>query len=211
MPIVTTGGLIDSPPVSTILPPGQWAIATGSADVITAAYSVPNTSLPDGLLLGFRASAANATATPTFSPDGLPAHPVTRGGGFPLLPGDINGALAEYLVRYNLANTRWELLNPDATTITPPWAVAGGTASALILTLPTATFSLVNGMTIGLRPGTTQTSTTATLAVNGGTAHTIVKRVSTALASGDMVAGGEYLLRYNLANSNWVLLNPVVN
>jgi hypothetical protein len=66
----------------------------------------------DGLLLSFRAAAANATTTPTFAPNGLTARTITKRGGTALAVGDIAGNLAEYWVRYNSANTRWELLNP---------------------------------------------------------------------------------------------------
>ena len=89
-----------------------WAVATGTSDAILAAYTPANTSLTDGLLLSFRATAANATTTPTFSPDSLTAHVITKNGGLALSLSDIPGNLAECLVRYNLANTRWELLNP---------------------------------------------------------------------------------------------------
>lgn len=101
----------------------SWAAATGAADVITAAYAPVNTALTDGLLLGVRALAANATTTPTFSPDGLTAHTITKVGGSALAAGDIPAALAEMLLRYNLANTRWELLNPQpvaATSVSVP-------------------------------------------------------------------------------------------
>lgn len=91
---------------------GPWVVAGGSSDVITAAYVPAVTALTDGLLLGFRAIAANATSTPTFSPNGLPVRNITYDGGFPLVVGAIAGPRAECLVRYNLANTRWELLNP---------------------------------------------------------------------------------------------------
>lgn len=89
-----------------------WTIAGGSADAITATYTPAHTVLSDGLLLCFRATAANATTTPTFKPDGLGAQTITRSGGGALYAGDIPGALAEVVVRYNLANTRFELLNP---------------------------------------------------------------------------------------------------
>ena len=109
MAIVTTGGLVDIPPASTALPPGQWAVAAGIADTITAAYPTPNLTLPDGLLLAFRALLANATTTPTFAPDNLPAHVITKHGGSALAANDIL-PLMEVLVRYNLANTRWEVV-----------------------------------------------------------------------------------------------------
>lgn len=90
----------------------SWGIAAGTADVITVTCTPPNAALVDGLLIGFRASAANATTTPTLAVDGLPAHTITKFGGTALVAGNIGAALYECLVRYNLANTRWELLNP---------------------------------------------------------------------------------------------------
>ena len=112
MPTVTTEGLQAEAAAAATVQDAQWAIAAGTADVITAVYPDPVTVLTDGLILGFRASAANATAAPTFGPDGLTQHTIVKIGGVALIPGDIPGALAEVLVRYNLANTRWELLNP---------------------------------------------------------------------------------------------------
>lgn len=103
---------INSGSSSSTLP---WAIAGGTADAITATYSPAISSLTDGLLLSFRALAANATATPTFSPNGLTPLTITENGGVALSPGNIANSLAEYIVRYNLANTRWELLNPNTT------------------------------------------------------------------------------------------------
>lgn len=89
-----------------------WAAAAGTANAITATYTPPNGSLTDGLLLSLRASAANSSTAPTFAPDGLAAHPITQMGGAVLAAGNIAAGGHECLVRYNLANTRWELLNP---------------------------------------------------------------------------------------------------
>lgn len=89
-----------------------WVAAGGTSDAITATFNPAITALTDGLIVGVRAGAGNATTTPTFAPNGLTAHTITKSGGTALVPGDIAGALAELLLRYNLANTRWELLNP---------------------------------------------------------------------------------------------------
>ena len=97
-----------------------WAVAGGTADAITTTNVPALSSLADGQLVFFRASAANATATPTFAPDGITAYTITRKGGVALIKGDIPGALAECILRYNLANTRWELLNPQAIALPPP-------------------------------------------------------------------------------------------
>jgi len=96
-------------------PTGSISIVTasGTVDAITADYS-PDISLADLTLVAFVASGSNTSTTPTFSPDGLTAHAVTKQGGSALLAGDIPAAGYVALVEYNLANTRWELLNPSS-------------------------------------------------------------------------------------------------
>lgn len=106
-----------------------WIVAGGTANAITAAYVPAITALSDGLLLAFRASAANTTTTPTFAPNALTAHTITRFGGSALNVGDIPAALAECFIRYNLANTRWELMNP-ATSGATSSGVAGAAVNA---------------------------------------------------------------------------------
>ncbi len=102
-----------------------WVAAQGS-NAITANYLPQITALYDGLLLSFRAAAANTSNAPTFSPNGLTAYPITYAGGMALLLGAIPGQYAECLVRYNLANTRWELLNPAVPLVNEnPISVAG--------------------------------------------------------------------------------------
>ena len=112
MPIVTTDGLTDT---SSAVTPGvqpNWAVATGTVDAILAAYTPVNTALIDGLLLGVRASGANTSTTPTFTPDDLPPHVIVKRGSVALAAGDIPGAGAELLLRFNLAAGKWVLLNP---------------------------------------------------------------------------------------------------
>lgn len=103
-----------------------WVVAGGAADAITATYSpaIVAGGLVDGLELSFRATAQNATATPTFAPNGLPAHTITKSGGAALAAGDIAGSLAEVQMRYNLANTRWELMNPAGAASANPLSFA---------------------------------------------------------------------------------------
>lgn len=91
----------------------NWTVAGGAADALTAILTPALTTLNDGQLIFLRATAANATTTPTFAPNGLTAEVITKLGGQALGIGDIAGALAEIILRYNVANTRWELLNPS--------------------------------------------------------------------------------------------------
>ena len=109
---VTTTGLQNNAATSTDVDTVQWAEAAGTADVLTAAFGTTITALVDGLIVGVRALLANATTTPTFSPDTLTAKTIVKGGGLALVAGDIAGVGHELFLRYDLGNTRWELLNP---------------------------------------------------------------------------------------------------
>lgn len=121
----------------------NWVIAGGTADAITALYAPPITALVDGQLCSVRAIAANLTATPTFSPNGLPAQVITRSGGAALSPNDITGGFAEIILRYNLANTRWEFLNPA------PARFSTGVAQLTLQTVADPGWIMANDGTIG--------------------------------------------------------------
>jgi hypothetical protein len=105
-----------------------WADGGGTADAITATYSPTVTALVDGMVLGVRATAANATTTPTFAPDGLTARIIVKGGGSALAAGDIAGDGHDLELRYNSAGTpTWSLLNPF------PAAAAGASSATTTL------------------------------------------------------------------------------
>lgn len=209
MVAVTTEGLRANGATADELLSVQWAIATGLADALEGAYSEPITTLTDGLILGLRAGAANVTATPSFSPDGLTAHTIVKEGGNALVPGDIAGDGHELLLRYNLANTRWELLNPHDPE--SEWAIASGTVDAITATYSVPVMALTDGMLLGFRSLEANTSTTPTFSPDGLTAHTITKMGGAALVPGDIPgANYEAELRYNLTNTRWELLNPAI-
>lgn len=87
----------------------NWVAAGGTVDAITATYSPAITALVDGQQCCIRTSGTNVSTTPTFSPNGIIARTIVKGGGSALVAGDMPN---EAILRYNLANTRWELLNP---------------------------------------------------------------------------------------------------
>lgn len=98
--------------------PIRFAVAGGTADVLTAEFDPPLTAadLTDGQQVRVRALLANATTTPTFTPDGLDTDTITKNGNQPLALGDIPGVDFEMILRRNTGNSVWELLNPaDAT------------------------------------------------------------------------------------------------
>lgn len=112
-----------------------WAVAGGTSDAITATYS-PNTIEPiDGQLYYVRATAANATTTPTFSPDGNTAQVITKYGAEALAVGDISGAGHELILRYRLADTKYELLNPFCGTFKQSISITGTTTESAFIDL----------------------------------------------------------------------------
>jgi len=183
-----------------------WAVGGGTGDAITATYTPANISLVDGLLLAVRAPAANTSSAPTFSPDGLTAHAITRWGGHTLRPGEIPGSLAEVILRFNAAYSRWELETPAVAV--PAWAVCGGSSDALTAAPALAIPALYDGLLITGRAAYANATTTPTLAVSGLTATVITKRGGAPLAVGDIPgAGAECLWRYNASTPCWELLN----
>lgn len=87
------------------------------------------------------------------------------------------------------------------------WAIAGGTANAIEVAYDTPVTELTDGMIVGFRASATNTTTTPTFARDGLESHTIVKNAG-ALAAGDILDDGEYLVRYNATAEVWKLLNP---
>lgn len=88
------------------------------------------------------------------------------------------------------------------------WCVAGGTADAITGTFPTTVASLTDGLVLAFRAASANATTTPTFKADGTTARTLVKRGGQALSVSDVRSGGEYFVRYNLANTRWELLNP---
>lgn len=105
----------------------NWVAGGGTADAITATYAPAITALVDGQECYVRATAANATTTPTFSPNGITARTIVKTGGVALAIGDIVGVGHELHLRYLLASTRWELLNPAATAVASASTAVRGT------------------------------------------------------------------------------------
>lgn len=97
----------------------NWADAGGTADAITGTYTPAPTALTDGDLFYVRAADANATITPTFTPNSgtLTARTIVKTANQALAVGDIAGDGHELILRYRASDTKYELLNPKATSI----------------------------------------------------------------------------------------------
>ena len=89
-----------------------------------------------------------------------------------LVAGDIPNALAEMIVRYNLANTRWELLNPAQAVLSPPaWQITGYLPSSISGTDTTASLTVSTGQATDTTDAVFITkNTTTSWAVSNGNA-----------------------------------------
>lgn len=97
------------------------AVAGGTADAITAAYVPAIAALTNGMTLYVRSALANATTTPTFTPNNgvIAGKAIVKGAGTALAVGDIAGAGHWIALQYDQTLDKLVLLNP-ATGVTPP-------------------------------------------------------------------------------------------
>lgn len=86
----------------------------GTADAITATYAPVIAALTNGMTVYVRAASANATATPTFTPDSgvIAAKEIVKGAGAALVAGDIAGAGHWIELQYDQMLDKWVLQNP---------------------------------------------------------------------------------------------------
>jgi len=104
--------LRDAIAIAVRLQSAAYAVAGGTADALTGTYAPVVPALVNGLTLYVRAATANATPTPTFSPNGLAPKAIVKGNGLPLVAGDIAGAGHWIELQYDSVLDKWVLLNP---------------------------------------------------------------------------------------------------
>ncbi len=91
------------------------ATATGgTADAITATFAPVPRYPSNGVCLSVRAASANATTTPTFTPNSGVIAPATivKGNNLPLVAGDIAGAGHWLELAWDSTLSKWVLINP---------------------------------------------------------------------------------------------------
>lgn len=104
------------------------APGAGAADAITAVFAPAITALADGMTLYVRASDANATPTPTFSPGaGIAPAIIVKDGGQALEAGSIAGAGHWLRLTWDGTLARWVLGNPR-----PVFASAAENAAGVV-------------------------------------------------------------------------------
>lgn len=90
------------------------ALAAGTSDAIIATFGQPVLALKNGMALYVKASAANDTTTPTFTPNAgvVAAKVIVKGAGQALAVADIAGAGHWIELRYDSGIDKWVLINP---------------------------------------------------------------------------------------------------
>lgn len=111
------------------------AIASGTADAIAASFTpaFSAVTLASGCpAVSVRATAANATDKPTFTPAPgvIAAAAIVKGNGLPLAAGDIAGAGHWITLQWDATLSKWVLLNP-ATGVTASNGLAASGVNAL--------------------------------------------------------------------------------
>lgn len=179
------------------------AAAGGTADALTADFT-PDVALADKTVVAVVAASANATTTPTFAPDGLTAHTITKFGGQALVAGDIRAAGHVLLLEYNLAGTRWELLNPVFTQTSVTGNAGTATALQTSRTINGTGFDGTANITVtaaaGSLTGTTLNATvvSSSLTSVGTIATGVWNGTSIAVANGGTGATTAFTARANL-------------
>lgn len=210
-PTLTTKGLKAKPTVATVLQDVQWADATGSADIVEAAYPTAVTELYDGLILGVRFAYANETATPIFAPDEVTGYTIVKLDGQPLQPGDIAGDGAEGFLRFNDPDNTWQLLNPTVHFRVPSvdWSISTGSADALSVEFDPPHAALVDGLTVKVRANHDNTATDPTLDIDGFPPFIIYRFGQQALEAGNIKEDQDCIFVYHDDGTDWwELLNP---
>lgn len=119
-------------------------VGGGTADAITAS---PTITLVDGTIIFLRSVGTNTVTNPTIALDGGAARTIYKQGAQALVAGDIPVSPGEAILKYNLANTRWELLNP----VYPP-GLSGGTDGTYVLRITNNTTRAPTGSANELYP-----------------------------------------------------------
>src|ERR1035437_7017524 len=164
-------------PIANTNPLIQCVTAGGTVDAVTINVA-PYIALTDKLSICLVSAGANTLTTPTFAPNSLTVHVITTRGGGALLPGDIGPSGFGAILEYNLANTRWELLNPEKTLGADVVGAVGAptTSAAVTGAAQTAITSVgtLSGLTVTAPIAGSVTGTSATVTGAAQTAITSV-------------------------------------
>lgn len=96
----------------------RYAVAAGTPDAITAAFTPAIASLANTFTVYVRAGAANTVVNPTLKADGTALKTIVKGNNLALVAGDIAGAGHWLELQYDVTLDKYVLQNP-ATGVNP--------------------------------------------------------------------------------------------
>lgn len=150
----------------------ETVTAGGTADALTADFATDITAAA-GTRVRVIAAAANTATAPTLCVDtcGTP-RAIVKLGGVALVAGDIKGAGHVLELQYDLANTRWELLNPAN-----PGSAAADSVDTSNIPVKNSAGTYINLTLDGLELSgtTTQTIKRSAVQTTVGTSRTVAK------------------------------------
>jgi len=173
------------------------AVDSGSANTIVASLDTPPASLASVLYIpiSIKVAAANTGAT-TLNLNSLGATPVRNVDFTPLIPGQMVAGQNQFA--YD--GTYFILLTPPGPKFVQQggihYAVAGGTANAITVTLNPVPTALAAGFPVNFKATADNTGPT-TINVNGLGAADILDAAGGALAGGEIITDGMYSLLYD--------------
>lgn len=182
--------------------------STGSANAYVLTVVPAETAYVQNQSYNFKANFAN-TGSCTLNVSGLGAKTLKTPGGFALVTGDIfSGQIVacyydgtDMIVTSVLGQTK---ISQDGREVYLASAVGTDTYAITLVPAPSA---YVNGMTIRFKADVANTGA-ATLNVNGLGAISLVRGISTALVTGDIVANQIVEVEYNSTGTVFQVVNP---
>lgn len=187
------------------------AAASGTIDAITANYTPAIAALVDNMRLIVRASGANTSTTPTFTPASatIAAKTIIKGHNQALAAGDISGAGFRAELQYDVTLDKWVLLNPaTGVSSSTPGSFAGIASSNVSATISLnemgkmyAFYGSTPGQTLTLPAVATVSQGKNAIIVNQASVAVTVKGNAAENISSNTAGSGQTL-------SNTIILNP---
>lgn len=178
--------------------------AGGTADALTATCSPDFNTYSNGFEVTVRASATNATTTPTLSVDGVGAKTIVHLDGTAVVAGDIVSG-TQYTFRYYSSSDKFLIVSGIAEN--SYYGQTTGSANAYVLTPGSALSALKNGTRVIFEASFSNTGA-ATLNVSGLGAIDLNAQNDVALTAGAIASGSTYIAVYEASTNAWLVLNP---
>jgi len=200
-----------------------FALDTGIADAIVAAFTPPFTALVDGMSFWIKVANSNATTTPTIAVDGLPITTITLPDGAAVPIGALNPNI-NYQFEYNATSDTYTVQNPDFIYADQSiyvnyqqlrhefytYAVDSGVVNAYVVTFsPQYTNSPpIDGTQVQFITANTNTTTTPTIKIDLLPTAIICAPNGGTLLAGQINTFTPNILIYSTHFGRYVLTNP---